>query len=43
MYSTGLTEGQFASHSGGNSLGAEDMKKKLQLVVELAKDIWGEA
>jgi methionine synthase II (cobalamin-independent) len=30
----------FASHAEGNSLGYEDMKKKLQLVREIANDIW---
>jgi hypothetical protein len=33
----------FASHEEGNTLGMEDMKKKLELVVNLAKDIWGTA
>ncbi|RPA89829.1 UROD/MetE-like protein [Choiromyces venosus 120613-1] len=31
----------FASHSEGNLLSAEDMKKKLGLVVSLAESIWG--
>ncbi|KAL7270909.1 hypothetical protein RUND412_006372 [Rhizina undulata] len=31
----------FASHEEGNSLGDEDMKKKLELVVKLANEIWG--
>jgi len=31
----------FASHEEGNTLGMEDMKKKLELVADLAKDIWG--
>jgi methionine synthase II (cobalamin-independent) len=30
----------FASHAEGNSLGYEDMKKKLQLVREIANDVW---
>lgn len=33
----------FASHSEGNLLGQEDMKKKLELVVKLAKSIWDDA
>lgn len=33
----------FASHEEGNLLGAEDMKKKLQLVKELAISIWPDA
>jgi methionine synthase II (cobalamin-independent) len=30
----------FASHAEGNSLGHEDMKKKLQLVREIANEVW---
>jgi methionine synthase II (cobalamin-independent) len=30
----------FASHAEGNSLGYEDMRKKLQLVREIANDVW---
>lgn len=33
----------FASHSEGNLLGPDDMKKKLQLVKELASSIWEDA
>lgn len=30
----------FASHAEGNALGYEDMRKKLQLVKEIAEEIW---
>lgn len=30
----------FASHEGGNSLGRDDMKKKLELVRSIANDLW---
>jgi methionine synthase II (cobalamin-independent) len=30
----------FASHAEGNSLGYEDMRKKLQLVRAIADDVW---
>ena len=30
----------FASHAEGNSLGYEDIRKKLQLVREIANDVW---
>ena len=30
----------FASHAEGNSLGYEDMRKKLQLVRSIADDVW---
>ncbi|KAI9574167.1 UROD/MetE-like protein [Boletus coccyginus] len=33
----------FASHEEGNSLTADDMKKKLQLVKDLATSIWADA
>ncbi|KAF8552592.1 UROD/MetE-like protein [Imleria badia] len=33
----------FASHSEGNLLGLDDMKKKLQLVKDLADSIWSDA
>lgn len=32
----------FASHSEGNRVSEEDVKKKLTLVADIAKDIWGE-
>ncbi|EWC45398.1 hypothetical protein DRE_00797 [Drechslerella stenobrocha 248] len=32
----------FGSHAEGNAIDAAGMKRKLQLVVELAKSIWGE-
>jgi len=33
----------FASHAEGNLLTADDMKKKLQLVKDLATSIWADA
>ena len=33
----------FASHEEGNLLGADDMKRKLQLVKDLAASIWTDA
>jgi len=33
----------FASHTGGNILSEDDQKRKLQLVVEMAQDVWGHA
>jgi methionine synthase II (cobalamin-independent) len=33
----------FASHMEGNLITRDDMKKKMQLVVELAKSIWSDA
>jgi hypothetical protein len=33
-------DNRFASHEEGNLLGHDDMKKKLQLVVELSKRLW---
>lgn len=33
----------FASHMEGNLVTRDDMKKKMQLVVELAKSIWPDA
>ena len=33
----------FASHEEGNLLAADDMKKKLQLVKDLATSIWADA
>jgi len=33
----------FASQAGGNLLTADDMKKKLQLVKDLATSIWADA
>ncbi|KAK7694468.1 hypothetical protein QCA50_001654 [Cerrena zonata] len=33
----------FASHSDGNNIGSEDMKRKLSLVTEVAKEIWSDA
>lgn len=33
----------FASHSEGNVVGEEDVKKKLGLVVSIAKEMWADA
>lgn len=33
----------FASHEEGNLLGMEDMRKKLELVKDLATSIWSDA
>jgi 5-methyltetrahydropteroyltriglutamate--homocysteine methyltransferase len=33
----------FASVAGGNELGEDEQMRKLALVVEVARDVWGEA
>ena len=33
----------FASHSEGNNIAAEDVKRKLSLVARAAKEIWSDA
>ena len=33
----------FASTIGGNKLGIDDEKRKLALVVEVAREVWGTA